>query len=180
MPARCLLQRCPRWLPPQLVQDWRTFRARLVAMESGQAARAARLQLGREERWAHVLAQPERGCLLVARRPGLGMFANTGGGPGLRVGRRRWRWFGCGYTYDGGHSRLFPPPPSPCPPTPTHPLPPAVILVLEHDDGEGSSGLVINMPTPLMISHLGLEEDIAGVGREGSIDRGARRLVSVC
>lgn len=38
------------------------------------------LQLGREERWAHVLTQPERGCLLVARpREGLGMFRNTGG-----------------------------------------------------------------------------------------------------
>ena len=38
------------------------------------------LQLGREERWAHVLTQPERGCLLVARpREGLGMFKNTGG-----------------------------------------------------------------------------------------------------
>jgi hypothetical protein len=61
------------------VQDWRAFRARLVAMESGQAARAANMQLGREERWAHLLSQPERGCLLVARpRPGLGMFANTG------------------------------------------------------------------------------------------------------
>lgn len=63
----------------QLVQDWRAFRARLVAMESGQTARATSMQLGREERWAHVLTQPERGCLLVARpRPGLGMFQNTG------------------------------------------------------------------------------------------------------
>lgn len=106
-------------MPPVLVQDWRAFRARLVAMESGQAARAASLQLGREERWAHVLAQPERGCLLVARpRPGLGMFANT------------------------------------------------VILLLEHDDREGSSGLVINMPTPLLISNLGLEEDIADAFRQ--------------
>ena len=47
---------------------------------------------------------------------------------------------------------------SPCP----LPAPPAVILLLEHDDGEGSSGLVLNMPTPLMIGGLGLEEDIAG------------------
>jgi hypothetical protein len=100
--------------PPVLVQDWRAFRARLVAMQSGQTARAASMQLGREERWAHVLTQPERGCLLVARpREGLGMFKNT------------------------------------------------VILLLEHDDGEGSSGLVINMPTPLLVSQLGLEEDIA-------------------
>ena len=71
--------RSPPLPPRQLVQDWRAFRARLVAMESGQAARAASMQLGREERWAHLLSQPERGCLLVARpRPGLGMFANTG------------------------------------------------------------------------------------------------------
>jgi hypothetical protein len=84
-------------------------------MESGQTARAASLQLGREERWAHAITQPERGCLLVARpRPGLGMFANT------------------------------------------------VILLLEHENGEGSSGLVINMPTPLLISNLGLEEEVAG------------------
>ncbi|KAL4856260.1 hypothetical protein ACK3TF_003383 [Chlorella vulgaris] len=106
-------------LPPVLVQDWRAFRARLVAMESGQTARATSMQLGREERWAHVLTQPERGCLLVARpRPGLGMFQNT------------------------------------------------VILLLEHEDGEGSSGLVINMPTPLLISNLGLEEDIADAFRQ--------------
>ncbi|KAL4451521.1 hypothetical protein ABPG75_007183 [Micractinium tetrahymenae] len=104
--------------PPVLAQDWRAFRARLVAMESGQTARAVSMQLGREERWAHVLAQPERGCLLVARpRPGLGMFTNT------------------------------------------------VILLLEHEDGEGSSGLVINMPTPLLINNLGLEEDIADAFR---------------
>jgi hypothetical protein len=56
-------------------------------MESGQTARAASLQLGREERWAHAITQPERGCLLVARpRPGLGMFANTGAALG-RVAR---------------------------------------------------------------------------------------------
>ncbi|PSC74897.1 hypothetical protein C2E20_1753 [Micractinium conductrix] len=104
--------------PPVLVQDWRAFRARLVAMEGGQTARAVGLQLGREERWAHLLAQPERGCLLVARpRPGLGMFANT------------------------------------------------VILLLEHEDGEGSSGLILNMPTPLLINNLGLEEDIADAFR---------------
>jgi hypothetical protein len=30
------------------------------------------------------------------------------------------------------------------------------------DDVQGSSGLVINYPTPLLISNLGLEEDIAG------------------
>lgn len=77
-------------LPLQLVQDWRAFRARLVAMETGHTARAVSLQLGREERWAHVLAQPERGCLLVARpRPGLGMFTNTGGcSRGCASGRR--------------------------------------------------------------------------------------------
>jgi hypothetical protein len=37
-----------------------------------------------------------------------------------------------------------------------------VILLLEHADAEGSSGLVINCPTPLLIANLGLEEDIAG------------------
>ena len=83
-------------------------------MESGHAAAAAALSLGTQERWAHPIAHPERGCLLVARRPGLGMFSHT------------------------------------------------VILVLEHEDGQGSSGLVLNMPTPMLISHLGLEEEIVG------------------
>lgn len=58
----------------------------------------------------------------------------------------------------------------PDPPPPPHPLPLPVILVLEHDDVGGSSGLVLNMPTPLLIANLGLEEDIAGAagGRRGS------------
>lgn len=81
-PAHISAPTAPRPTPPplQLIQDWRAFRARLVAKEAGQAARAAALALGTEERWAHVISQPERGCLLVARpRSGLGMFTNTGG-----------------------------------------------------------------------------------------------------
>jgi putative AlgH/UPF0301 family transcriptional regulator len=36
----------------------------------------------------------------------------------------------------------------------------SVVLVTEHDDTAGTSALVLNMPTPLYISNLGLEEDI--------------------
>jgi putative AlgH/UPF0301 family transcriptional regulator len=36
----------------------------------------------------------------------------------------------------------------------------SVVLVTEHDETAGTSALVLNMPTPLYISNLGLEEDI--------------------
>lgn len=36
--------------------------------------------------------------------------------------------------------------------------------MLEHEDGAGTTGVVINMPTPLLISHLGMEEEITGAG----------------
>ena len=36
----------------------------------------------------------------------------------------------------------------------------SVVLVTEHVDRDGTSALVLNMPTPLYISNLGLEEDI--------------------
>ena len=38
----------------------------------------------------------------------------------------------------------------------------SVVFVLEHSDTEGTSGLLLNMPTPVSISSLGLEEDITG------------------
>lgn len=63
--------------------------------------------------WAHAVAVPERGALLVARKPALGMF--------------------------------------------TH----GVVLVLEHDDAVGTTGIVLNMPTPLAVGQLGLEEELA-------------------
>lgn len=62
--------------------------------------------------WSHAITHPERGCLLVARMPDLGMFSYS------------------------------------------------VILMTEHDDEVGSSGLVLNMSTPLHVANLGLEEHI--------------------
>ena len=62
----------------QLLQDWRAFRARLVAREQGGLAPPG-LGVGPalETHWAHLIAQPERGCLLVAKQPNLGMFSNS-------------------------------------------------------------------------------------------------------
>lgn len=97
--------------PITVSEDWRAFRAQLVALERGTTT--VNLLSTPNARWAHEIAQPEKGCLLVAKRDGLGMFGHT------------------------------------------------VILILEHEDSQGSSGLVINYPTPLLISSLGLEEDIA-------------------
>lgn len=36
----------------------------------------------------------------------------------------------------------------------------SVVLVTEHDDTAGTSALMLNMPTPIYIANLGLEEDI--------------------
>lgn len=52
--------------------DWRAFRAQLVAAERGVGAEPLTAY---GARWAHEIAQPEKGCLLVAKRKGLGMFA---------------------------------------------------------------------------------------------------------
>ena len=142
------------------LKDWRTFRARLVARErdAGDASGDARgdasgdadgfadgvrtdaALAGREEFrrvfrerhvregaeqarstatagdgsvWSHTITHPERGCLLVAKRPDLGMFSYS------------------------------------------------VVLLTEHDDEIGSSGLVLNMATPLQVSNLGLEDHIS-------------------
>ncbi len=68
----------------QVPGDWRAFRARLVAQERvgginettsmhhDQSAFASR-----GDRWAHLLAQPEKGCLLIARRSDMRFFNNT-------------------------------------------------------------------------------------------------------
>lgn len=100
--------------PPSITDDWRLFRARLVARELGASLAPTGLDMlvKPHETWAHTIAHPERGCLLVARRSNLGMFSHS------------------------------------------------VVLVTEHDDKAGTSALVLNMPTPLFIANLGLEEDI--------------------
>lgn len=89
--------------------DWREYRAGLVAEEHLHAG----VEIQQSNRWSHQISHPEKGCLLVARRPDLGMFSYS------------------------------------------------VILITEHDDEIGSSGLVLNMPTPLHIANLGLEMHIA-------------------
>lgn len=48
--------------------DWRAVRAKLVSMEQHGASS------GLGESWAHEIAQPEKGCVLVCRRQGLGIF----------------------------------------------------------------------------------------------------------
>ncbi|GFR51684.1 hypothetical protein Agub_g14127 [Astrephomene gubernaculifera] len=67
-------------------QDWRAFRAHLVAWERA-ARRAAqpRTQLQRPpypplvsgDSWAHPLAEPERGCLLLARHDNMKFFSGS-------------------------------------------------------------------------------------------------------
>lgn len=99
---------------PKLASDWREFRAQLVALEHvSSAGGAAALLSNPNTRWAHEIAQPEKGCLLVAKPRDLGQFTS------------------------------------------------GVVLVTEHDDLQGTSGLMVNYPTPLRISNLGLEEDIS-------------------
>lgn len=68
----------------QVPGDWRAFRARLVAQERGGSINET-VHNGhngsafatRGDRWAHLLAQPEKGCLLIARRSDMRFFNNT-------------------------------------------------------------------------------------------------------
>jgi len=59
--------------------------------------------------WAHLISQPEQGCLLVTKRPDMGFFDR------------------------------------------------AVILMLHHNDKEGSYGLVLNRKSHLMVKDVGLD-----------------------
>lgn len=63
----------------QEVANWRLFRASLVHQERAglfsdrvPAAQQPRGRVVLPRRWAHELGAPERGCLLVARRPDMG------------------------------------------------------------------------------------------------------------
>ncbi|KXZ43902.1 hypothetical protein GPECTOR_78g90 [Gonium pectorale] len=67
-------------------QDWRTFRAHLVAWEHASRRAAERTsQLQRPayppfvagESWAHPLAEPEQGCLLLARQDSMSFFSGA-------------------------------------------------------------------------------------------------------
>lgn len=123
-----------------VLEHWREFRALLVASEQDQLGHGAtcddlkkiftmnhvsdslsrHVQKSKGEgvlmshslHWSHPISHPERGSLLVAKMPDLGMFSYS------------------------------------------------VILMTEHDDEVGSSGLVLNMSTPLHVANLGLEEHI--------------------
>ncbi|GMH43447.1 hypothetical protein BSKO_11369 [Bryopsis sp. KO-2023] len=55
---------------PQISEDWRAFRAHLVAEETHNTPTM-------DGRWAHELAAPEKGCLLVARRFDMGAFNHS-------------------------------------------------------------------------------------------------------
>ena len=64
--------------PAELQQDWRLFRAQLVAKEMNQGASLVKNTMLRPfDIWAHPIAQPEAGCLLLARQSGLGMFSHS-------------------------------------------------------------------------------------------------------
>ena len=61
----------------QLASDWREFRAQLVALEHvSSAGGAAALLSSPNTRWAHEIAKPEKGCLLVAKPRDLGQFTS--------------------------------------------------------------------------------------------------------
>uniref|UniRef100_A0A7S1SJB7 Uncharacterized protein n=1 Tax=Tetraselmis chuii TaxID=63592 RepID=A0A7S1SJB7_9CHLO len=104
---------------PQVRGDWRAFRAGLVAKEHAafmtDAGTQDTIQLSygaspqSTSRWAHLISQPEEGCLLVTRQPDMGFFDRT------------------------------------------------VILLLNHENSQGSYGLVLNRQSTLMVRDVGLE-----------------------
>ena len=58
--------------------DWRTFRARLTSLEAAAAQPMSELvppPPGR--RWAHMLAGPEQGCVLLASGDDMGALTNS-------------------------------------------------------------------------------------------------------
>lgn len=64
--------------------DWRSFRARLIKNENtfddtqaDQVSTDHALQETAEVQWAHQIANPEKGCLLVAKHENMAMFSNT-------------------------------------------------------------------------------------------------------
>jgi len=59
---------------PATASDWRAFRAALVAQEAELGADAGQrpAPLGAPGGWAHPIARPERGCLLLARHADMG------------------------------------------------------------------------------------------------------------
>jgi putative AlgH/UPF0301 family transcriptional regulator len=60
-----------------LSDDWRSVRARLVAGEHGSDSLKAAMKITPDEWWAHEIAIPEKGCLLLSRREDLGVFSHS-------------------------------------------------------------------------------------------------------
>lgn len=61
----------------QFTQDWRTFRAQLVAQENQTTDAPSTSDPLKSGRWAHPISSPEVGCLLVARFEDMGIFSKT-------------------------------------------------------------------------------------------------------
>ena len=60
----------------QALQDWRCFRANLVALERANFALTVELASSSKKQpaWVHELTQPEAGCLLLAKLESMGTF----------------------------------------------------------------------------------------------------------
>ena len=63
----------------QALQDWRSFRANLVALERANSALTAELSKSStlHSAWVHELTQPEAGCLLLAKLEAMGPFTHA-------------------------------------------------------------------------------------------------------
>eukprot|EP00898_Chlorokybus_atmophyticus_P008464 jgi/Chlat1/8619/Chrsp86S08008 len=70
-------------LPPALGEDWRAFRARMIATEetaakhSSEPASPVTRKAKQSGAWAHPIAQVEKGCLLLAHEGLRGLFWQT-------------------------------------------------------------------------------------------------------
>lgn len=156
-----------------LSQDWRVFRAQLVAQEQGGSAPSAGLNtlVHPCDEWAHLISKPEQGCLLVARHASLGMFTHSV----LLVSEH-----GELLISNTSHKSSAALPPLRCR-YPSAPLPSRAVLAahmlylrqyshLLHrfpcvlfssqpaESEEGTSALILNTATPMNIACLGLEE----------------------
>ena len=68
--------------PLQALQDWRSFRAQLVALEKANSALQQELADSQhtptpDQKWVHELTLPEKGCLLLGRMKNLGVFTKS-------------------------------------------------------------------------------------------------------
>lgn len=65
--------------PDEALQDWRSFRAHLVALERVNTELTAELasEPVNQPTWVHELTQPEAGCLLLAKLESMGTFTHA-------------------------------------------------------------------------------------------------------